>query len=78
MTVPADLSAQPLKPVNRKPGFGTAAAVALFESSWPVVSIQALQADGYGALVFAGRDEAALQAAVNTNIEHVFNRLGRN
>jgi hypothetical protein len=27
--------------------------------------------------VRAGRDEAAMQAAVNTNIEHVFQRLGR-
>jgi hypothetical protein len=25
----------------------------------------------------AGRNEAAMQAAVNTNIEHVFDRLGR-
>ena len=33
--------------------------------------------DGYGALVFPGRDEAAMQTAVNTNIEHVFNRLGQ-
>ena len=43
----------------------------------PLASIKALQADGYGALVRAGRDEAAMQAAVNTNIEHVFNRLGQ-
>jgi hypothetical protein len=47
------------------------------QKSLPVVSIKALQADGYGALVRAGRDEAAMQAAVNTNIEHVFNRLGQ-
>jgi hypothetical protein len=43
----------------------------------PVTSIKALAADDYGALVLAGRDEAAMQAAVNTNIEHVFNRLGQ-
>ena len=42
-----------------------------------VASIRALQTDGYGELVRAGRDEAAMQAAVNTNIEHVFNRLGQ-
>ena len=39
-------------------------------------SIKALQSDGYGEAVRAGRDEAAMQAAVNINIEHVFNRLG--
>jgi cyclase len=39
-------------------------------------SIKTLQADGYGEAVRAGRDEAAMQAAVNINIEHVFNRLG--
>jgi hypothetical protein len=47
------------------------------QKSMPVASIKALQADGYGALVLTGRDEAARQAAVNTNIEHVFNRLGQ-
>jgi hypothetical protein len=47
------------------------------QKSMPVAAIKALQADGYGALVLAGRDEAAKQAAVNTNIEHVFNRLGQ-
>jgi glyoxylase-like metal-dependent hydrolase (beta-lactamase superfamily II) len=47
------------------------------QKSMPVASIKALQADGYGALVLAGRNEAAMQAAVNTNIEHVFNRLGQ-
>jgi glyoxylase-like metal-dependent hydrolase (beta-lactamase superfamily II) len=46
------------------------------QKSMPVASIKALQADGYGALVLAGRDEAARQAAVDTNIEHVFSRLG--
>ena len=43
----------------------------------PVASIKAFQAKGYGALVRAGRYEAAMQAAMNTNIEHVFNRLGQ-
>ncbi|MGO9262735.1 MAG: MBL fold metallo-hydrolase [Bryobacteraceae bacterium] len=47
------------------------------QKSIPVASIKALQADGYAALVSAGRNEAAMQAAVNTNIEHVFNRLGQ-
>jgi hypothetical protein len=47
------------------------------QTSMPMASIKALQADGYGALVSAGRDETAMQAAVNTNIEHVFNRLGK-
>jgi hypothetical protein len=32
---------------------------------------------GYGERVRAGRDEGDMQAAVNTNIEHVFLRLGR-
>jgi glyoxylase-like metal-dependent hydrolase (beta-lactamase superfamily II) len=47
------------------------------QKSMPVASIKALQADGYGALVLTGRDEAARQAALNTNIEHVFDRLGQ-
>jgi glyoxylase-like metal-dependent hydrolase (beta-lactamase superfamily II) len=41
------------------------------QRNMPVASIRALQADGYGPLV------GAMQAAVNTNIEHVFNRLGQ-
>jgi cyclase len=45
------------------------------QKSMPMASIKALEADGYGELVRAGRDEAAMQAAVNTNIEHVFTRL---
>jgi glyoxylase-like metal-dependent hydrolase (beta-lactamase superfamily II) len=40
-------------------------------------SIKAFQADGYGELVRAGRDQAAMEAAVNTNIEHIYNRLGQ-
>ena len=43
----------------------------------PIASIKSLQADGYGARVRAGRDDASMQAAVNTNIEHVFQRLGQ-
>lgn len=45
------------------------------QSSMPLASLKSWQADGYGELMRAGRDEAAMQAAVNTNIEHVFNRL---
>ncbi len=45
------------------------------QKSMLLASIKALQADGYGAKVRGGRDEAAMQVAVNTNIEHVFNRL---
>lgn len=45
------------------------------QRSTPMASIKALQADGYGALVRGDRDQAAMQAAINTNIEHVFNRL---
>jgi cyclase len=54
------------------------------QKSMPVASIKALQADGYSAQVRAewlrrsdprARDETAMQAAVNSNIEHVFNRL---
>jgi cyclase len=47
------------------------------QKSMPAASIKALQADGYGAVVLAGLDEAAMQASVNTNIEHVFTRLGQ-
>ncbi len=47
------------------------------QQSMPLASIKALKADGYGELVRAGRDDASMQAAVNTNIEHVFNRLGQ-
>jgi glyoxylase-like metal-dependent hydrolase (beta-lactamase superfamily II) len=47
------------------------------QKSMPVASIKSLAADGYGAMVLAGSNEAN-QQAVNTNIEHVFNRLGQN
>jgi glyoxylase-like metal-dependent hydrolase (beta-lactamase superfamily II) len=47
------------------------------QSSMPVASIKSLQADGFGERVRAGRDEAAMQTALNTNIEHVFQRLGQ-
>jgi hypothetical protein len=43
----------------------------------PVASIRALQADGYGAPVLAGRDEAAMRAAVNANMEPACSRLGQ-
>jgi glyoxylase-like metal-dependent hydrolase (beta-lactamase superfamily II) len=47
------------------------------QQSMPVASIQALAADRYGTTMRSGRDDDAMQAAVNTNIEHVFNRLGQ-
>jgi hypothetical protein len=47
------------------------------QKSMPVASIKALAADGYGDLLFPSRNEAAMQAAVDTNVEHVFNRLGQ-
>lgn len=46
------------------------------QKSMPVASIKTLQADGYGAAVLPHGDPAAGQTAVNTNIEHVFSRLG--
>ena len=52
-------------------------SVAEIQKTMPVASIKSLAADDYGTLVIAGRDEAAMQAAVNTNIEHVYNRLGK-
>jgi glyoxylase-like metal-dependent hydrolase (beta-lactamase superfamily II) len=47
------------------------------QQSMPIASIKALRADGYGDMVLANRDDAARKAAVNTNIEHVYNRLGQ-
>ena len=57
---------------------GKEAGMALTEiqKSIPVGSIKAFAAEGYGTLVTAGRDAAAMQTAVNTNIEHVYGRLG--
>jgi cyclase len=46
-------------------------------NSMTLASIKALEADNYGELVRGSRNEAAMQAAVNTNIEHVYNRLGQ-
>jgi glyoxylase-like metal-dependent hydrolase (beta-lactamase superfamily II) len=46
-------------------------SLAEIQASMPIASIKALQADNYGNLV------GAKQAAVNTNIEHIFNRLGQ-
>ncbi|MGP8244301.1 MAG: MBL fold metallo-hydrolase [Bryobacteraceae bacterium] len=51
-------------------------SLAEIQKSMPLASLKAFQPDGYGELVRAGRDEAAMQTAVNTNIEHVFKRLG--
>jgi glyoxylase-like metal-dependent hydrolase (beta-lactamase superfamily II) len=45
------------------------------QKSMPLASIKALQADGYGARVRGSRDEAAMQAAVDINIAHAFERL---
>lgn len=50
-------------------------SLAEIQSSMPLASIKSLAADGYGSRVRAGRDDAAMQAAVNANIEHVFRRL---
>jgi cyclase len=52
-------------------------SVAEIQKNTPVSSIKAFAGDGYGALVAAGRDAAAMQSAVNTNIEHIYNRLGK-
>ena len=51
-------------------------SLAEIQKSMPVSSIRALQADGYGEAIRGGRDQAAMQAAVNTNIEHIYGRLG--
>jgi len=51
--------------------------LAEIQKSTPLASIKAFAADGYGTLMTAGRDAVAMQAAVNTNIEHVYNRLGK-
>jgi len=51
-------------------------SVSEIQKSMPVASIKSLAADGYGELLFPSRNEAAMQTAVNTNIEHVYNRLG--
>lgn len=47
------------------------------QKSVPLGSIKAFAADGYGELMSAGRDASAVQAAVNANIEHIYNRLGK-
>lgn len=48
------------------------------QASMPLASLKSFQADGYGESVRAGRDAAAMQAAINTNIEHIYQRLGQN
>jgi glyoxylase-like metal-dependent hydrolase (beta-lactamase superfamily II) len=52
-------------------------SVAEVQKGIPVASIKAFGADGYGTLMSAGRDAAAMQTAVNTNVEHIYNRLGK-
>ena len=47
------------------------------QTGMPLATIKAFAADGYGAQMSGGRDDATMQTAVNTNIEHVYNRLGR-
>lgn len=50
-------------------------SVSEIQNTIPVNSIKVFQTGGYGELVFGRRDEASRQAAVNTNIEHIFLRL---
>jgi hypothetical protein len=52
-------------------------SLAEIQKSMAVSSIKAFAADGYGELMATGRDAATVQLAVNTNIEHVYNRLGK-
>jgi cyclase len=52
-------------------------SVADIQKNTPVSSIKAFAADGYGGQIAAGRDLGAMQGAVNTNIEHIYNRLGK-
>lgn len=49
-------------------------SLAEIQQAMPIASIKALQANGYGSQVLAP-DAAAARTAVNTNIEHVYNRL---
>jgi cyclase len=58
---------------------GKAAGLSLTEiqKSVPVASIKAFSTDNYGALVSTGRDASSMQQAVNTNIEHIYTRLGQ-
>ena len=60
-----------------KKGKEAAQPLTEIQQNIPVSSIKAFASDGYGTLMTAGRDAAAMQAAVNTNIEHVYNRLGK-
>jgi ribosome-associated translation inhibitor RaiA len=46
------------------------------QKSMPMSSIRALQANGYGEAIRASRDQATMQAAIDTNIEHIYARLG--
>ena len=47
------------------------------QKSIPVTSLKSFEADGYGAFLAGGRTAAEMQAAVNVNIEHIYNRLGQ-
>jgi hypothetical protein len=47
------------------------------QKSVPLASLKSFGADDYGTLVTAGRDAVAMQTAINTNIEHVYDRLGK-
>jgi glyoxylase-like metal-dependent hydrolase (beta-lactamase superfamily II) len=51
-------------------------SLAEIQKSMSIGSIRSLQADGYGEAVRGGRDQAAMQEAINTNIEHIYARLG--
>lgn len=52
-------------------------SLAEIQKSTPVASLKALQSDSYLAMVGAGRSQAAMQAAVNANIEQMFARVGQ-
>ena len=45
------------------------------QAGMSLASLRSFQSDGFGESVRAGRDETAMQAAVNTNIEHVYQRI---
>jgi cyclase len=60
-----------------KNGKSSGQSLAEIQNSITVASIKAFVADGYGTLMTAGRDAAAMQAAVDTNVEHIYGRLGK-
>ena len=61
-----------------KKGKEAGQTLADIQKNIPLASLKSFAADGYGASVTAGRDATTMQAAVNTNIEHIYNRLGKN